>query len=67
MEEGAVMLVGLNWTRITEGLRILEQQPRGTQRQLHIVADYSKPNISEKVTRIILSYTDYINRVVWQK
>ncbi|MFZ2360461.1 MAG: UDP-N-acetylglucosamine 2-epimerase (non-hydrolyzing) [Anaerolineae bacterium] len=67
MEEGAVMLVGLEWRRITEGLAILETQPRGEQRSLRIVGDYAVPNVSEKVARIILSYTDYVNRVVWQR
>ena len=67
MEEGAVMLVGLDWARIEEGLAILETQPRGAARLLRLVDDYAVPNVSEKVVRLIVSYTDYVNRVVWQK
>ena len=67
MEEAAVMMVGLTAERILQGLEILESQPRGEERLLRLVADYSMPNVSEKVVRIILSYTDYVNRVVWKK
>jgi len=67
MEDGAVMLVGLAWERVREGLAILESQPRGQERLLRIVSDYAVPNVSEKVVRLLLSYTDYVNRVVWQK
>jgi UDP-N-acetylglucosamine 2-epimerase (non-hydrolysing) len=67
MEEGTVMMVGLEWERIREALRVLETQPRGTERLLRIIDDYNVPNVSDKVVRIILSYTDYVNRVVWKK
>jgi UDP-N-acetyl-L-fucosamine synthase len=64
-EEAAVMMVGLEWQRIQEALRVVETQRRGTERTLRPVADYSAPNVSEKVVRIIISYTDYVNRTVW--
>ncbi|WP_180028520.1 non-hydrolyzing UDP-N-acetylglucosamine 2-epimerase [Acinetobacter sp. YH16032] len=67
MEETAVMMVGLKVERILQGLAILDYQPRGEDRLLRLVADYGMPNVSEKVVRIILSYTDYVNRVVWKK
>ena len=64
MEEASVMMVGLQKERIMQGLAVLETQYKITLRK---VADYSMPNVSDKVLRIILSYTDYINRVVWRK
>lgn len=64
MEEASVMMVGLNKERIMQGLAILESQRENT---LRYVADYSMPNVSDKILRIILSYTDYVNRVVWRK
>lgn len=67
MEEAAVMMVGLTAKRILQGLDILESQARDEKRSLRLVDDYSMPNVSEKVVRIILSYTDYVNRVVWKK
>ena len=67
MEEAAVMMVGLTAERVLQGLEILDHQPRGEERLLRLVADYSMPNVGEKVARIILSYTDYVNRVVWKK
>ncbi|PLP59637.1 UDP-N-acetylglucosamine 2-epimerase (non-hydrolyzing) [Mesorhizobium loti] len=67
MEEAAVMMVGLEVDRVRQGLAILGSQPRGTERGLRLVADYSMPNVSEKVLRIIHSYTDYVKRVVWRQ
>jgi UDP-N-acetylglucosamine 2-epimerase (non-hydrolysing) len=67
MEEAAVMMVGLEEQRIMQSLGILETQLRGKQRLLRQVSDYSMPNVSEKVLRILHSYTDYVNRVVWKK
>ncbi len=64
MEEASVMMVGLKKERVLQGLEVLETQEKNT---LRLVSDYSMPNVSEKVLRIILSYTDYINRVVWGK
>lgn len=67
MEEAAVMLVGLEEHRVLQGLAILENQPRGDERLLRQVADYCMSNVSDKVLRIIHSYTDYVNRVIWKK
>jgi UDP-N-acetylglucosamine 2-epimerase (non-hydrolysing) len=67
MEEAAVMMVGLEVERVRQGLVIIAQQSRGAERDLRLVSDYSMPNVSAKVVRIIHSYTDYVNRVVWKK
>ncbi len=67
MEEASVMMVGMNRQRIIQGLIQLQQQEIGETRNYRKVADYSMPNVSQKVVRIILSYTDYVNRVVWSK
>ncbi len=67
MEEAAVMMVGLELDRVMQGLKVLEGQKRGFERSLRLVEDYAMPNVSAKVVRLILSYTDYVNRVVWQK
>ena len=67
MEEAAVMMVGLEVERVQQALAILETQGRGEHRDLRQVADYSMPNVSDKVLRILHSYTDYVNRVVWRK
>ena len=64
MEEASVMMVGLNKERIIQGLEVLETQEKYS---LRLVSDYSMPNVSDKVIRIIISYTDYINRIVWSK
>ena len=67
MEEAAVMMTGLELSRVHQGLAILADQKRGADRTLRPVAEYSIPNVSDKVLRIILSYTDYVNRNVWRK
>ena len=67
MEEAAVIMTGLNIERILQSIEVIKNQPRGKTRTLRPVADYSMPNVSEKVIRIILSYTDYVNRTVWHK
>nr|WP_269465963.1 UDP-N-acetylglucosamine 2-epimerase (non-hydrolyzing) [Chlorobaculum limnaeum] len=67
MEEASVMMVGLDVDLVMQALSILDTQPRGEKRGLRQVADYSMPNVSDKVLRIILSYTGYVNRVVWKK
>ena len=61
------MMVGLNPERVMQGLSILSSQPRGEDRLIRLPTDYSMPNVSEKVMRIIHSYTDYVNRVVWKR
>lgn len=67
MEESSVMMTGLNPERILRGLAQVQHQKKGDERNFRLVADYSIPNVSEKVVRIILSYTDYINRTVWSE
>jgi UDP-N-acetylglucosamine 2-epimerase (non-hydrolysing) len=67
MEEASVMMVGMNTERILQGLSVLEKQKRNSERTLRQVTDYSMPNVSDKILRIILSYTDYIKRVVWSE
>ncbi|UNC93620.1 non-hydrolyzing UDP-N-acetylglucosamine 2-epimerase [Candidatus Contubernalis alkaliaceticus] len=67
MEEASVMMTGLEINRIQQALEILADQPRGEERLLQPVSDYDVPKVSEKVVRIILSYTDYVNRNVWRK
>lgn len=67
MEEASVMMVGLETDRALQALELLAHQSRGANRDFRLVADYSMPNVSEKVVRIIHSYTDYVNRVVWKK
>lgn len=66
-EEAAVMFVGMDVDRVLQGLDILATQPRGEQRALRMVNDYSPDNVSDKIVRIILSYTDFVNRKVWRK
>ena len=63
----AVMMTGLNSDRVIEGLKILETQARGEQRDLQLVGDYSAPNVSDKMVRIVVSYTDYVRRAVWKE
>jgi UDP-N-acetylglucosamine 2-epimerase len=66
-EEGAVMFTGLSVERVLDAMRVLDTQPRGEQRALRMVRDYEADNVSEKVLRIVLSYTDFVNRKVWHK
>ena len=67
MEEGSVMMVGLNIERIIQALEVLNEQPRGSNRLLNQVNDYSTPNVSEKIIRIIFSYIDYVKQNVWRQ
>jgi UDP-N-acetylglucosamine 2-epimerase len=67
MEEASVMMVGINPERILQALVQVESQERGKVRNFRLVSDYSMPNVSEKIVRIILSYTDYVKRTVWSK
>ncbi len=67
MEEAAVMLTGLDPERVEQGLAILSEQGRGDHRTLRLVGDYAIPNVSDKVVRLIVSYTDYVRRTVWRQ
>jgi len=66
-EEGSVIMTGIDIDRILSGIKILENQTRGKERMLKMVQDYSSPNLSKKIVRIILSYTDYVNANIWKK
>jgi UDP-N-acetylglucosamine 2-epimerase (non-hydrolysing) len=66
-EEAAVMFVGMDVDRVLQGLEVLTTQPRGEVRTLRLVNDYEPDNVSDKIVRIILSYTDFVNRKVWRK
>lgn len=66
-EETVTIMTGLEKTRIMQALAVVENQPRGDDRLLRQVSDYSMPNVSDKIVRIIISYTDYVNRIVWKK
>jgi UDP-N-acetylglucosamine 2-epimerase (non-hydrolysing) len=66
-EEGAVMFTGMSVDRILQAIEVLEHQDRGSVRSINVVSDYVAPNVSEKVVRTILSYTDFVNKVTWRK
>ncbi|HBO57086.1 MAG TPA: UDP-N-acetylglucosamine 2-epimerase (non-hydrolyzing) [Opitutae bacterium] len=67
MEEGVAMMVGLNSSRVLQGIAILDAQSRGSSRTIQLVNDYDVTNVSEKVVRVVTSYIDYVNRVIWHK
>ena len=67
MEEGSVMMTGFDFKKVIDCINILENQKRGELRTLDIVDDYMVDNVSEKIIRIIFSYTDYVNKFVWKK
>ena len=67
MEEASVMMSGLGVDRIMQCIKILESQPSGDERLLRLVEDYTMPNVSEKVVRIIHSYKDFVKRVIWKE